>query len=176
MSEAPHVEEGNPPQLAFSYSRSAAPLMWAFACIMAVELAVAHLLISSLWSPIAAGIFSALTFAALVWTVLLIRSFRRLPVMVGGGGVLMRLGSLKSVRVPAGRIAGVRTSWPGGDEKRRGVLNLALINYPNVMLDLDLDPPLAGTGARKRALTAVAHKLDDAAGFAAAVRRLAGKA
>ncbi|MEA3013603.1 MAG: hypothetical protein QOD42_2148 [Sphingomonadales bacterium] len=162
------------PPLAFSYSRSLAPLLWAFACIMAIELAVTHLLVSSLWSPTAAGIFSLLTFAILVWTVLLIRSFKRLPVIVGGGDVLMRLGSLKSVRVPAGRIAGVRTSWPSGAEKKRGVLNLALINYPNVMLDLD--PPLAGTGARKRPLTAVAHRLDDAAGFAAAVRRLAGTA
>lgn len=158
------------PPLAFSYSRSLAPLIWAFACIMAIELAVTHLLVASLWGRTTAGMVSALTFAALVWTLLLIRSLKRLPVTVGGGEVLMRLGSLKSVRVPAGRIAGVRTSWPGGAEKKRGVLNLALINYPNVMLDLD--PPLAGT---RRPMTAVAHRLDDAAGFAAAVRRLAGK-
>jgi hypothetical protein len=170
VSEAAYGDEGGLPLLAFSYSRALAPLMWAFACIMAVELAVTHLLVASLWSPTAAAIFSLLTFAALVWTLLLIRSLRRLPVMVGGGAVLMRLGSLKSVRVPAERIAGVRTSWPGGAEKKQGVLNLALINYPNVMLDLD--PPLAGT---RRPLTAVAHRLDDAAGFAAAVRRLAGK-
>jgi hypothetical protein len=161
------------PPLAFSYSRALAPLMWAFACIMAAELAVTHLLVASLWSPTAAAILSGLTFAALVWTVLLIRSFGRLPVVVGDGEILMRLGSLKSVHVPAGQVAGVRTSWPSGAEKRRGVLNLALINYPNVMLDLD--PPLTGTGARERALTAVAHRLDDAAGFAAAVRRLTGK-
>jgi hypothetical protein len=153
--------------LAFSYSRALAPLIWAFACIMAIELAVTHLLVASLWSPTAAGIISALTFAALVWTLLLIRSLKRRPVMVGGGGVLMRLGSLKSVRVPAERIAAVRTSWPGGAEKRSGVLNLALINYPNVMLDLD--PPL-------RTVTAVAHRLDDVPGFVAAVRRLTGKA
>ena len=63
----------------------------------------------------------------------------------------------------------MRTTWPGGAEKKRGVFNLALINYPNVMLDLD--PPLQ----RKRALIAVAHRLDDPAGFAAAVRRLTGR-
>lgn len=168
MNERARGEEDGGPSLAFSYSRSLAPLMWAFACIMAVELAVTHLLVASLWSPAAAAIFSLLTLAMLVWTVLLIRSFKRLPVMVGGGDVLMRLGKLKSVRVPAGRIAGIRTSWPSGAEKRSGVLNLALINYPNVMLDLD--PPLSG----KRPLTAIAHRLDDAAGFVAAIRRLAG--
>jgi hypothetical protein len=174
MTQSVRGGDDEGPPLAFFYGRTLAPLVWAFVCIMAVEMAVTHLLVSSLWSPTAAAIFSLLTLATLIWTVLLIRSFRRLPVMVGGGDVLMRLGSLKSVRVPAGRIAGVRTSWPGGDEKQPGVLNLALINYPNVMLDLD--PPLTGTGPRKRALTAVAHRLDDAAGFAAAVRRLAGKA
>jgi hypothetical protein len=36
------------PPLVFSYSHSVAPLMWAFACIMAVELAVTHLLVSAL--------------------------------------------------------------------------------------------------------------------------------
>lgn len=156
------------PPLLFSYSRGIAPMMWVFASIMAAELAVTHWLVSALWSRTAAGIFSALTFAALVWTILLIRSFKRLPVIVGPDEILMRLGSLKPVRVPAGRVAGVRTSWPSGAEKKRGVLNMALINYPNVMLDLDPN----FTGTRKRPLTAVAHRLDDPAGFAAAVRRL----
>jgi len=160
-----------PCQLAFSYSGSLAPLLWAFACIMAVELAVTHLLVSALWSPTAAAILSVLTFAALIWTVLLIRSLKRFPVVVGGDEILMRLGSLKSVRVPAAQVAGVRTTWPSGAEKQLGVLNLALINYPNVMLDLD--PPLTGS-PRRRGLTAVAHRLDDAAGFAAAVRRVSG--
>jgi hypothetical protein len=164
-----HSGDGEEPLLAFSYGGSLAPLLWAFVCIMALELAVTHLLVASLWGRTAAGLVSALTLIALIWTVFLIRSLKRLPVVVGAGEVLMRFGSLKSVRVPARHIAGVRTSWPGAAEKRSGVLNLALINYPNVMLDLD--PPLAG----KRPLIAVAHRLDDAAGFAAAVRRLIGK-
>ena len=96
--------------------------------------------------------------------------FKRLPVIVGPDEILMRLGSLKPVHVPAGGVASVRTSWPSGAEKKRGVLNMALINYPNVMLDLDPN----FTGTRKRPLTAVAHRLDDPAGFVAAVRRLAG--
>jgi hypothetical protein len=156
------------PPLAFSYGRSVAPLMWMFVWIMAAELAVTHLLVSALWSGTAAGIFSGLTLAALIWTVMLIRSFKRLPVIVGPDEILMRLGSLKPVHVPAGQIAGVRTSWATGAAKKRGVFNLALIAYPNVMLDLDPNFP----ATRKRPLSAVAHRLDDPAGFAAAVRRL----
>jgi hypothetical protein len=163
------VAEAAPP-LAFSYSRALAPLMWAFVCIMAVELAVVHLLVASLWSGTAAGLLSAVALATMIWIVVLIRSFARLPVTVGDHEVVMRLGSLRTARIPARRIAGVRTGWPSGAEKQPGVLNLALINYPNVMLDLD--PPLAGTGRRNRAVSAVAHRLDDAGGFTDAVKRI----
>lgn len=159
------TEPGAP--LAFAYDRGLAPLLWVFAFIMAAELLVTHLLVSALWSQTAALIFSALSLAALVWTLLFIRSLKRRPVLVDADSVTMRVGSLKSVRVPAGSIAGLRTSWPREELKQRGVLNLALINYPNVMLDLD--PPLP---ARKRPLTAIAHRLDDPAGFMAAIGRL----
>lgn len=152
--------------LSFGYGRALTPLMWAFFCIGVVELAVVHLLVSALWSPVAGWIFSALSVAALVWILLLIRSLERLPVLVDDGGVTMRVGRLKSVRIPAAHIAGLRTSWPSEALKARGVLNLALINYPNLMLDLD--PPLPG----RRPIAAVAHRLDDPAGFAAAVKAL----
>jgi len=152
---------------AFSYGRALAPLMWAFAAILTVELVVVHLLVLLLWSQLAAWILSVLSFATLVWVVLLIRSFPRLPVLVDAQGVTMRVGTLTSVRVPEAHIAGLRTSWPSEALKDRAVLNLAMINYPNVMLDLD--PPLP---RRRRAIRAVAHRLDDPAGFARAIGRL----
>lgn len=153
--------------LAFSYDRALAPPLWAFACIVALELAVVHLLVGALWSHVAAWVLSALSAATLVWVVLLIRSLRRLPVLVDESWVTMRVGRLKSVRISTAQIAGLRTSWPAEALKGRGVLNLALINYPNVMLDLD--PPLP---ARRYPLVAVAHRLDDAAAFVAVVQRL----
>ena len=159
------MAEADPP-LAFAYHKALAPLLWLFAFIMAAELLITHLLVSALWSHVAAFIFSALGLAALVWTILFIRSLKRRPVLVDADGVTMRVGSLGTVRVPAANIAGLRTSWPREELKGRGVLNLALINYPNVMLDLD--PPLP---RRRRSLTAIAHRLDDPAGFAAAVAR-----
>lgn len=158
-------ENGAP--LAFSYHKALAPLLWVFAFIMTAELLVTHLLVSALWSQVAALILSALSLAALIWTILFIRSLKRRPVLVDAEGVTMRIGSLKAVRIPAERIAGLRTSWPPEQLKQRGVLNFALINYPNVMLDLD--PPLP---ARRRPIAAVAHRLDDPAGFVAAVARL----
>jgi hypothetical protein len=134
---------------------------------MAVELAVVHILVSALWSRFAAAIFSIISLATLAWTIAFVLSFRRLPVLVDEQGVTMKLGLLRSVRAPRAQIAGVRTRWPGEGLKGRAVLNLALINYPNVMLDLD--PPLA---ARRGPVHAIAHCLDDPAGFVAAIGRL----
>ena len=152
---------------AFGYSRALAPLLWAFASIMALELLLMHLLVSLFWSHVAAFILSAVSLGALVWTILFIRSLKRAPVLVDDAGVTMRVGSLKAVRVPAANIGDVLTSWPRERLKQRGVLNLAMINYPNVMLELD--PPLPG---RRRPITAIADRLDDPAGFAAAVQQL----
>jgi hypothetical protein len=153
--------------LVFSYNRVLAPPLWAFACIMAVELVVVHILVSSLWSRTAAATLSTFSLAALAWTILFIRSLKRLPVLVDGEGVTMRVGSLRSVHVPWDRVAGVRTSWPAEVLRLRTVLNLAPINYPNVMLDLD--PPLP---TRRRSLQAIAHRLDDPSRFVAAVAGL----
>lgn len=141
--------------------------MWAFACIVTLELFVTHLLVSVLWSHVAAWILSAISLATLGWVVLFTRSLKRLPVLVDDAGVTMRIGSLKSVRIPADHISGFRTAWPRKELQQRGVLNFALINYPNIMLDLD--PPLSG---RRHPIKAVAHRLDDPAGFTAAVGHL----
>ena len=151
----------------FGYSRALAPLVWVFACIMALELVLMHLLVSALWSHVAAYVLSAISLAALLWTIAFVRSFNRCPVLADEEGVTMRIGFVKSIRVPLANLAGLRTAWSREELKRPGVLNFALINYPNVMLDLD--PPLP---ARKRPLVAIAHRLDDPAGFTAAVTRL----
>jgi hypothetical protein len=134
---------------------------------MALELVLVHLLVSALWSHGAALTLSAISLAALVWTILFIRSLNRRPVLVDEAGVTMRIGSLRSVPVPVAHIAGLRTVWSREELKQRGVLNFALINYPNVMLDLN--PPLP---SGRRTYLAIAHRLDDPAGFTAAVARL----
>jgi hypothetical protein len=151
----------------FRYDRALAPLLWAFASIMAIELAVVHLIVSALWSRTAALILSLLSLATLAWIILLIRSLKRLPVLVDEAGVTMRVGALKGLIVPRERIAAVRTDWPREMLKQRSVLNLALLNYPNVMLDLD--PPIP---SRRRSVRSVAHRLDNPGGFVAAVERL----
>lgn len=155
-----------PAPLAFSYHRAIAPMLWMLVALSSVELFVVHALLAFL-SPVVAAVLSVATLAGIGWIVALIRSMRRLPVLFGPDGVVMRVGIFRSVTVPPSDMLGLRPSWDASVTKARTTLNLALIAYPNVMMDLRR--PLPG----RRGVVAVAHRLDDPVGFAAALDRLA---
>jgi len=150
----------------FAYHRSVAPLMWVFVALASVELVVAHLLVSVFAGRTAALVLSAAMLAGVLWLVAAIAAMRRLPVVLDDARLIMRVGSLKCVEVPVGTVASIRRDWDAAALKAEGVRNLALIAYPNVLVDLD--PPLSG----RRPVRAVAHRLDDPAAFAAAIERL----
>lgn len=154
----------DPPGQTFAYHRAVAPMLWVLVGLASIELLVVHLLLAH-WSRTAAVILSALTFGSIVWLVGVIRSFRRLPVLLTADALVMRAGTLKGVTLPLNDIAGLRQQWGAAAMKRRNVLNLALIAYPNVVIDLRA--PRVG----RRAITAVAHRLDDPVAFTAALTR-----
>jgi hypothetical protein len=97
----------------------------------------------------------------------MIRSFPNLPVIVGPDGVTMRVGRFRAAQVAAANVAGLRGGWSAETLKQRDVLNMALIAYPNVVLELR-EPQRIG----RRTVRAVAHRLDDPAGFAEAIEAL----
>lgn len=149
------------PTAAFSYHRSVAPMLWVFVALASTELLVVHALLSH-WFPQTALVLSGLSLATVIWLVAAIRSFRRLPVLIEADALTMRVGLLKSYRVPLADIVGLRESWTAEELKARQVANLALIAWPNIWIDL------AGSVGR-RGVTAIAHKLDEAAAFKAAL-------
>ena len=152
--------------MSFSYHRAIAPMMWVLVVLASCELVVVHFLVS-LWNRPVALVLSALSLATLVWLVATIRSFRSLPVQVGDDRVVMRVGRLKSIDLTAEMIAVFRKDWDAAAIKDRSVLNLALIAFPNVVIDL-VEPVRVG----RRSVRAVAHRLDDPAAFVAAVEGL----
>lgn len=152
-----------PEPLAFSYHRSIAPMMWVFVGLASTELVVVHFLLA-LWRYDVALVVSALTLPTLLWLLALIASFRRLPVQLMTDRLIMRIGRLRSIEVPLTRIVGIRSKWSSEDLKANGVANLALIAYPNVLLDL-AEP----VTTRRGAVSAVAHTLDDPASFRSAL-------
>lgn len=147
----------------FAYHRAVAPMMWAFVGVAGVELIVTHLLVA-LWRPWVATALSVLTGGSVVWLIGVIRSFRRLPVLVEADRLVMRVGTLMRVDVPREHVAGLRESWDAAALKRPDVRKLSLLAWPNVTIDID--PPLPG---RRGPVSAVAHRLDDPVAFTRAL-------
>ncbi len=141
-------------------------MMWILIAIATVETLVVHLLVA-LWRPwIAAGL-SALSIATIVWLVMSILSFRRLPVELTPTHLHWRVGGLKGATVAVEHIGALSTSWAAADVKGRRVLNCALIAYPNTVLELNR-PIKVG----RRRVSTLAHRLDDPAAFATALATL----
>ena len=153
----PHTA-GEP--LSFSYHRAVAPMMWVFVALASIELVVVHLLILLFWNGTAAILLSLATLAGIGWLIVATASMRRLPVLVDAHGLVMRVGTLKAVKVPLANIAGC----DGGITERRTTLNMALIAHPNVVISLRT--PLPG----RRAIRAIAHRLDDPDAFGRTLR------
>lgn len=156
---------------AFAYDRAVAPMMWVFLGIAWVELVVTHLLVA-LWHPWVAIVLSLVSLTGVIWLVRLLRSLRRLPVLIEDERLVMRVGTLKRVDLSRAQIAGLRQRWDAQAFKRGETLKLSLLAWPNVVIDLD--EPVTGW---RRPVRAVAHRLDDPAAFAAALSDwLAGSA
>ena len=162
MPSGPPGDGGGP--LEFAYHRALAPMMWMFLSIAIAEMLLAHALIA-MWRPRIAAAFSILTLLSILWLARFIFSLRRHPVLLGEEEVRFRLGNLRDVRVPIDSILSVRTHWPARAHKRRQVLNLALLAFPNILVDLKA--PLPGRVPR----WTIAHRLDDCAGFVTELRR-----
>lgn len=140
-------------------------MMWVLVALSSIELLVVHFMVSLLWSRTAALILSIITVLGIGWLIWVIASMRRLPVLIDAEWLTMRAGRLKGVTIPMAQVRGLKRAWDAAVIKDRSVLNLALIAYPNVVVDLTA--PLPG----RRGITAIAHRLDDPAGFVAAIER-----
>ena len=151
---------------AFTYHKAIAPMIWVLIGLSTVELVVVHLLLAHWWPRIAV-VVGLLTIAGIAWLIRFVLSFRNLPVLLDDDCLLLRVGRLRSVSVPVDRIAGLRQSCDAATLKQSDVLNLALIAFPNVIVDL-ISPVLV----ERRHVRSIAHRLDDPAGFAAALNRL----
>lgn len=151
--------------MTFAYHRSLAPMMWVFFGLVIVEMLVVHGLVA-MWTPWVALGLSSLSLPALIWVVLVIRSFRAMPVRIADGQLHWPAGRLRTVAVPLAQVKGLLGRIDGALVKDRATFNAALMAWPNVMVELA--DPLPGRGPISR----LAHKLDDPAPFVAALAAL----
>ena len=141
-------------------------MLWVLVGIASTEFVVVHMLLA-MRRPTFAIVLSLVTLASILWLVAGIRSFRRLPITLDDETLVMRAGTIKQIAIPVTTIVGLRNTWDAAFVKRRTTLNLALIAYPNIVVELAV-PLRAG----RRSIEAVAHRVDDRAAFVAAVERL----
>ncbi len=148
----------------FAYHRSLSPMMWALVALATLEMMAVHLLLSLRW-PIVAWPLSLLSAAGIVWAVVLIRSFERLPHTLSRNVLTLRAGRLRKHVVQKSEIAGIRDQWEIGEHAEADTANLALIAHPHRMIDLKT-PMIGKRGLIRR----IAIALDDPAAFDTALR------
>jgi hypothetical protein len=98
----------------------------------------------------------------------MLRSFRTMPIALDGRRLTMRTGRRMAITLDLDEIAAFRTSWDSEAIKRKSVLNLALVAWPNVVFDLREPRKVR----RRRIISTIAHRLDDPAAFHAAIASL----
>jgi hypothetical protein len=140
----------------FAYHRSLGPMIGVLLGLAIVEMLVVHLVVVASLGWSAAIVIGAIDLVAVLSLIWLLRSFRRRPVTLADGVLMLHAGYLQSITVPIGQIAGLRATWDAAAIRDR-LLNPALIAWPSVVIDLKA-PVVLRHG---RQVQAVAHKLDD---------------
>lgn len=143
-------------------------MMWVLIGLSMIEIATVHFLLS-FWNGWVALTASLLTGATIIWLVHLLRSMRRLPVLLDDDVLVMRVGTLSRFDIDRANIAAVRQTWASGAERAKSVANLALIAYPNIMIDLT-EPVMRKRLGRNIAISSIAHRLDDLQAFLIAIK------
>ncbi len=152
--------------MTFAYHKSLGPIMGVLLALGLAEMLVVHLVAAAYWGLKVALPIGLVDASVVVLLVRLLVSFRRLPVILDGSRLTLRAGHKLGLTVSAADIAGFREHWSREDLKTSGVLNMALVAWPNIVIDLRR----ASRRGRKE-VRAIAHKLDDPIAFRAAVER-----
>ena len=152
----------------FTYHRSVGPMVGVLLGLAIVEALVVHLVVFAAWGWTVAAVLGTIELSAIVTLVRLLRSFKRRPVTIEGTRVTLHAGYLRHVDIDADNIAALRSDFDRAAIKRGDVANLALIAWPNVLIDLHHPIEVR----RRRIISHVAHRLDDPAAFHAAIAQL----
>lgn len=142
-------------------------MKWAMFGLATLEMIVVHFLLF-LWSPRVAAAVSLVSLSGILWIALVIHSFKRMPVRIVDGKLILRAGRLRSLTVDLSNVSGIRAIWDRTALTDPDLLNLALIAWPNIIIDFKT-PVRSATKWRARDVQSVAHRLDNSAAFIAAL-------
>jgi hypothetical protein len=152
----------------FAYHRSLSPMIGVILGLALVETFVLHIIAMAVWGWKVALALGLIDLSVVVALLAMLRSFRRMPIALDGRRLTMRTGRRMAITLDLDEIAAFRTSWDSEAIKRKSVLNLALVAWPNVVFDLREPRKVR----RRRIISTIAHRLDDPAAFHAAIASL----
>lgn len=144
---------------------------WGLGLAVVVETVVLHLWLARAY-PVAAWASIALSAYSLLWLAGHHRAVGLRPVVLAGDTLALRAGLRLTARVPLAAVAAVeQVSWRTVPSPARGYLDAAQPAEPNVVLTLAEPTVVTGPLGLRRTVTRLGLRLDDAAGFVAAVRQ-----
>jgi hypothetical protein len=152
----------------FAYHRSLSPMIGVILGLALVETIVLHIVAMAVWGWKVALALGLIDLSVVVALLAMLRSFRTMPIALDGRRLTMRTGRRMAITLDLDEIAAFRTSWDSEAIKRKSVLNLALVAWPNVVFDLREPRKVR----RRRIISTIAHRLDDPAAFHAAIASL----
>lgn len=152
--------------MTFAYYRSLSPMIAVIAALGVCETIVVHIVAMAVWGWKVAAVLGAIDVSAVIALIRFLRSLRRMPITLEDRTLTMRTGHRIALTIDVADIRSFRDQWSAEDLKRPDVLNMALISWPNLMFDLH-EP----VKRRRRAVTAIAHRVDDPDAFREALAR-----
>jgi len=140
-----------------------------FVFLIAIESVCAHLLVQ-LWSVKAAWIVTALDVYGVLWLLGDYHALRLRPTRIEGDALVLSYGLRWRASIPLDAIASVETVRGEAEWKRKGILKIAILDEPRLLIRFKTPQTAHGLAGLIRTIEAVAILADDDEGFADAMR------
>ena len=140
-----------------------------FVFLIAIESVCAHLVVQ-LWSVKAAWIITALDLYGILWLIGDYHALRLRPTRIDGDTLILSYGLRWRASIALSSIAAIETVHGEAEWKRRGVLKVAILDEPRLLIRFTTPQSAHGLAGLTRTIEAVAILADDDSGFAGAMR------
>jgi len=140
-----------------------------FIFLIGVESVGAHLVVQ-MWSVKAAWIVTTLDLYGVFWLLGDFQALRLRPTRIEGDSLILNYGLRWRAEIPLSAIAAIEPVRGEADWKRKGVLKMAMLDEPRLLIRFATPQTMHGIAGITRAFDAIAILADDDAGFADALR------
>lgn len=137
--------------------------------LIGVESIGAHLVVQ-MWSVKAAWIVTSLDLYGLLWFLGDYQALRQRPTRIESETLVLSYGLRWRAEIPLSAIAAIEPVRSEADWKRKGVLKMAMLDEPRLLIRFATPQTMQGLAGIKRTFEAIAILADDDAGFEAALR------